>query len=132
MTWEPEVDEIKRRREMALHMGGPERVQEQHDRGKLTVRERIDLLIDPGSFRERGILGGSAVYEGSELKEFLPKRTVFGLAELDGRTVAITGEDFTARPRTGSSGVGGGPEASVSRKVLTPMRGRVPSCLRVS
>ncbi|MEE8337944.1 MAG: carboxyl transferase domain-containing protein [Dehalococcoidia bacterium] len=106
MTWEPEVEEIKRRRELALRMGGPERVQEQHDRGKLTVRERIERLIDADSFRERGILGGSARYEGSELKEFLPKRTVFGLAELDGRTIAITGEDFTARPRTGSSGVG--------------------------
>ena len=52
MTWEKEVQEIDKRREFALKMGGPEGSERQHKRGKLTVRERIDKLVDPGSFRE--------------------------------------------------------------------------------
>ena len=59
MTWQPEIEELERRRELALRMGGPERVQEQHDRGKLTIRERIDAFCDPGSFRERGVIAGA-------------------------------------------------------------------------
>ena len=50
MTWEPEIEELKRRTEMALEMGGEANTQRQHDGGKLTVRERIDRLVDPGSF----------------------------------------------------------------------------------
>lgn len=109
MTWEPEVEEIAKRRELAYRMGGEERVAEQHARGKLTIRERIATLVDEGSFRERGVLGGHGDYEGNELTAFMPKRTVFGLAKIDGRPVALSGEDFTARPASGGSGVGAGP-----------------------
>lgn len=56
MTWQPEVEELERRRQLALQMGGEERVENQHERGKLTIRERIDALVDAGSFRERGLL----------------------------------------------------------------------------
>ena len=60
MVWQPEVDDINRRREMALEMGGEDRVRDQHERGKLTIRERVDGLLDEGSFRERGVLAGNA------------------------------------------------------------------------
>jgi len=63
-VWQSEIEQIARRREMARQMGGPERVQQQHERGNLTVRERIDLLTDSGSFRERGVLSGRTERRG--------------------------------------------------------------------
>src|SRR5262249_49434352 len=56
--WMPEIEEIRRRREAALAMGGPQKVARQRDAGRLTVRERIELLADPGSFAEIGALTG--------------------------------------------------------------------------
>ncbi|MEN3353315.1 MAG: hypothetical protein V7640_1473, partial [Betaproteobacteria bacterium] len=50
MSWKPEVDELKERQRLAQQMGGPERVRRQHEGGKLTVRERIEQFLDPGSF----------------------------------------------------------------------------------
>ena len=50
MSWEPELHELRRREELARRMGGPERVARQHDSGRLTVRERIERLFDPGTF----------------------------------------------------------------------------------
>ena len=50
------VAELERRREAALAMGGPERVARHHASGRLTARERIDALVDPGSFYELGLL----------------------------------------------------------------------------
>src|SRR3970040_538961 len=96
MTWEPEVHEIERRRQLAYKMGGEERIKDQHDRGKLTVRERIEAFIDPGSLRERFVLMGSATYEDGVLKDFRSRRNVFGLARLDGRPIVVTADDYTA------------------------------------
>jgi acetyl-CoA carboxylase carboxyltransferase component len=108
MTWEPELEEIHRRRDAAYGMGGVERIADQRARGKLPVRERIDALVDPGSFLERGVLGGSADYDpDGELTEFRPKATVFGMARIDGRPVALTAQDYTARPGSGSQGESG-------------------------
>ena len=58
MTWKPEVEQIERRRAAARELGGEKAVAEQHARGRLTVRERIDRLIDPNSFHEQGPLAG--------------------------------------------------------------------------
>lgn len=57
MSWQPEVDELKRRIEMSKAIGGPENTARQHANGRLTVRERIERLIDPNPFHEVG--GGS-------------------------------------------------------------------------
>ena len=62
MVWQPEIEELKRRRAFSLEMGGEAGIAEQRRRGKLTVRERIDLLSDAGSFREIGQLTGAATY----------------------------------------------------------------------
>ena len=92
MSWSDEVEELARRRARALEMGGEERVARQHAGGRLTVRERIDALIDPGSFVELGALAGNQTDNG-----FVPSGYVGGLGRVDGRDVAIGGEDFTVR-----------------------------------
>ncbi len=113
MTWEPEIEEMKRRTELALRMGGEERIKDQHDRGKLTIRERIDGLIDPDSFKERGLFAGTGEYdESGQLTGFHPSGYVMGQARIGGRRVVVGGGDYTARPPSGSAGVrqgGGGP-----------------------
>lgn len=110
MSWEPEVEELRRRQALAQGMGGPEGIARQHARGILTVRERIDAFVDPGSFREFMGLVGSARYENGALSEFTPKASVEGMAQLDGRKVVITAGDFTVRGGSGGSGGGLGSE----------------------
>ena len=97
MPWERELDELKRRREMATVMGGVASVARQHERGKLTVRERINALLDPGSFDEVSRLAGDGQYADQELVDFTPATTVGGLGRIDGRRVIVTGTDFTIR-----------------------------------
>ena len=109
MSWEKEVQEIHRRRVAARAQGGEEGVSRQHNYGKLTVRERIDAIADPGSFREHGQLAGAAYLdEEGELESFTPANYVVGLGKIEGRSVAIGGEDFTLK--------GGSPSASGLRK----------------
>ena len=72
MSWEDEVSELRRREELAKRMGGEQKVARQHAAGRLTVRERIDALLDPDSFHEVGALAGKAQYEGAELTDFRP------------------------------------------------------------
>ena len=63
MTWEPELEEIARRRKLVSQMGGEERVARHVAAGRKPVRERIDLLLDPGSFRETGSLASKVEYD---------------------------------------------------------------------
>jgi acetyl-CoA carboxylase carboxyltransferase component len=93
--WLPEVEEIDERRRLALGLGGPERVQRQHDQGKFTIRERIEGVLDPGSFHEIGRLAGASRREDGRLVEVTPAPFIGGLGKIDGRTVAVAGEDFT-------------------------------------
>jgi len=98
MTWQPELDELKKRQALAHQMGGPDKVKRQHDGGRLTVRERIGSLVDDGSFHETGELAGLAEYdEQGELTGFLPSNCVFGRATINGRPVVVSGDDFTVR-----------------------------------
>src|ERR1051325_8052089 len=62
--WEPELAELRQRQALAREMGGKERVERQHKGGRLTVRERIDHLLDPGTFKEIGSIAGKATYDG--------------------------------------------------------------------
>ncbi len=106
MSWEPEIEEIRRRRALAARMGGDEAVARQHAGGKLTVRERIDLLLDAGSFREIGSLAGKARYENGELVEFRPSNFVFGTGRVNGRRIVVGGDDFTVRGGAQDGAVG--------------------------
>jgi acetyl-CoA carboxylase carboxyltransferase component len=98
MSWKPEVDAIRRRRELAAEHGGSEAVERQHRRGRLTVRERIDALVDRGSFREHGGIAGISESDGDgQLESFTPANAVIGVARIDGRNVVVCGDDFTIR-----------------------------------
>jgi len=108
VTWDGELDELRRREELARAMGGPERVARQHDAGRLTVRERIDRLLDAGSFEEYGALAGFAAYRDGELERFTPANSVVGTGRVAGRRVVVAGDDFTVR--------GGAADAAISRK----------------
>ena len=101
MSWQEEVDELGRRRELMRRMGGPERIKRQHDGGKLTARERVDALIDTDSFREFRSLVGESRYDGRKLADFLPKGAVEGIGKIDGRKVVISAGDFTVRGGSG-------------------------------
>ncbi len=107
MSWQNEIDELKRRADLAKQMGGAERVKRQHDNGRLTVRERIHALVDPDSFHEIGALAGKANYaEDGEITSFVPSNFVLGTATLDGRKVVIGGDDFTVRGGAADAKVG--------------------------
>ena len=106
MVWQPEIDELQRRRVFAEQMGGATGVAAQRQRGKLTVRERIELLCDAGSFQEIGQLAGAATYEDNELKHVRPSNMVIGLAELNGRKAVLTAGDFTVRGGASDAAIG--------------------------
>jgi len=108
VTWEGELEELRRREELARGMGGPERIDRQHAAGRLTVRERVDRLLDAGSFEEYGALAGFATYRAGELERFTPANSVVGTGRIDGRRVVVAGDDFTVR--------GGAADAAISRK----------------
>ena len=111
MDWQAELDELKRREAFARAMGGADKVARQHDSGRLTVRERIDRLVDAQSFHEIGAIAGVGEYdEHQRLKNVTPANCVFGRAKVDGRPVVVVGDDFTVR--------GGSADASISAKPL--------------
>ena len=111
MNWKPELDELMRREAFAREMGGADKVKRQHDGGRLTVRERIALLLDPGSFHEVGAISGKAEYDSAgDLMTLTPANCLFGRGLIDGRTVVVVGDDFTVR--------GGSADASIAAKPL--------------
>ena len=109
MTWEGEIEELRRREALSMKMGGAEKVARQHDFGKLTIRERVAAISDPGTFHEIGTLAGVASYDDDgQLADFTPSNFVFGTADIDGRPVVLSGDDFTVR--------GGSADASIGAK----------------
>jgi acetyl-CoA carboxylase carboxyltransferase component len=96
MDWRQAIDDIHYLRGLAAEMGGPERIERQHRGGRQTIRERIDRIVDPGTFIEAGPLVGAATYDAEgNLRAFTPGGYVMGVADIDGRPVAIGGDDFT-------------------------------------
>ena len=101
MSWKAEIEEVHRRRKFAEACGGPEAVAKHHAAGKLTVRERIARVLDSGSFREVGKLAGRGSYDkAGNLIGFEPAPYVMGIGRIEGRPVAIGGEDYTIRAGT--------------------------------
>src|SRR2546423_8444311 len=109
--WDREIAELRHREELARRMGGPERVERQHATGRLTVRERIERLFDPGTFHETGALAGQGTYdEVGELTDFLPANVVTGQGRIGGRRAILQGDDFTVR--------GGAADAAIWQKAI--------------
>ena len=107
--WQPELDELRRREAMAHAMGGPGKVQRQHDGGRLTVRERVQALLDPGSFHETGAIAGAAEYDDAgNLQALTASNFIFGRGRIDGQPVVVAGDDFTIR--------GGSADANIPAK----------------
>jgi acetyl-CoA carboxylase carboxyltransferase component len=111
--WENTLDDLARRRQETLGMGGPERLAKHRDKGKLDARARLEHLLDKGSFSELGTLvGGEIAADG----------IVAGSGSIDGRPVMVGAEDFTTL--AGSIGPGG--NAKRYRLAELALRNKIP------
>src|ERR1700712_4535541 len=119
--WETELAELRQRQALARNLGGKDRVARQHAGGRLTVRERIDRMLDPGSFKEIGSIAGKATYDaGGNITAFMPGNCVFGRGTVDGRPVVIAGDDFTLRGGSADASIKGKPK--MSEEIATQFR----------
>ncbi|MCK9274336.1 MAG: hypothetical protein M0P57_04520 [Syntrophales bacterium] len=100
MPFENQMDELKRRKEKALMMGGEKKIAKQHAEGKYTARERIDKVLDTDSFYEVGMLNHSDM-PGMEEKSPADSK-VGGYGRINGRPVGIVAGDFTVLGATSS------------------------------
>ena len=115
MSWEKAIEELRARERLAEKMGGEEPVARQRSRGKLTVRERVAYLADPGSFHEIGKIAGKATYnDRHELTGFSPSTSVMGRATLNAAPAVILADDFTVR--------GGAADAAIWQKMVMAIK----------
>ena len=101
-SWAPLLRDVATMRQLALDRLAPDSkdpgVERQRSRGKLTCRERIDLLLDEGSFREVGSVAGFASYdEDGNIAAFTPANHVGGWGRIEGRPAIVCADDFTSR-----------------------------------
>ncbi len=117
------VDDLHDRREKIKLGGGTEKVTAQHKKGKLTARERVDLLIDRGTFVEIGVHGRPHFSQRSmEGKEAPADGVITGWGEVEGRKVCVAAYDFTVM--AGSMGMTG--ELKVTRLREIALKQRMP------
>ena len=96
MAMDERVGELRRRKAAAKEGGGAERIGQQRAKGKLTARERIDLLLDPGTFVETDMfVEHRATDFGMEKRRIAGDGVVTGYGNIDGRTVFVFSQDFT-------------------------------------
>ncbi|MGH2746616.1 MAG: acyl-CoA carboxylase subunit beta [Actinomycetota bacterium] len=114
---------LERKKDEHRGMGGPEKIERQHGQDKLTVRERIDLLFDPGTFGELGLLAHHQSQSPSMQGKFTPADgVVTGVGEIEGRKVAVIAYDFTVM--AGSMGMVTELKATRLREIA--LRERIP------
>jgi acetyl-CoA carboxylase carboxyltransferase component len=119
----PLAEELHERRAAARLGGGQEKIDRQHAAGKLTARERIDLLVDAGTFTELGIQAGiHHAVRGLEGKQAPADGVITGYGRVDGRMVAVAAYDFTVM--AGSMGTTG--ELKVARLRELALTKRMP------
>lgn len=94
MAHEDLLAELDRRREKARRMGGAEKLAKRKSRGQLNAQERLECLVDPGSFIEIGLLGASGVFKEDEARTPRDGKLV-GFAKIEGRDIALVVNDFT-------------------------------------
>src|SRR6185312_4362605 len=119
--WGPLVGDLAKRKQRALEMGGAEQVERQRSLGKLPVRERLELLLDAGSFVEYGLLADH-MDAGIGDRYLAADGAVTGVGEIDGRPVAVAAYDFTVM--AGSMGAVG--EDKIARMRAHAVRQRIP------
>ncbi|MSQ15851.1 MAG: acyl-CoA carboxylase subunit beta [Dehalococcoidia bacterium] len=96
MTLQDKLDQLYKLREESKLGGGTRRIEQQHARGKLTARERIQVLVDPGSFEEvDSFVTHRATEFGLETQQYPGDAVVTGFAKIGGRPVSLYSEDFT-------------------------------------
>jgi propionyl-CoA carboxylase beta chain len=96
MTLDPKIQKLREMRAEAQLGGGQARVDRQHAQGKLTARERIERLLDPGTFREMDqFVTHRTVGFGIEEQKYLSDSVVTGWGQIDGRLVYVFSQDFT-------------------------------------
>lgn len=102
--WKEEYEELYKRRQMAQAMGGAEALRKHRERGRLNARERMDALLDTGSFREMGKLSGKGRYdENGRFIDMSPVNAIIGTGKIDRRTVVVSGDDYTLRAGSSES-----------------------------
>ena len=90
------LDELSQKKEAAKLGGGEKRIKSQHDKGKLTARERIELLVDEGSFDEIGMfVKHRAIDFGLDKQNYPGDGVETGFAKIEGRPIALFSQDFT-------------------------------------
>ena len=96
MAVDPRIQQLRELKEQAKLGGGPERIERQHRRGKLTARERLDLLLDENSFHELDMFVTHRCTDFEmEKKRILGDGVVTGYGTIDGRLVFVFSQDFT-------------------------------------
>lgn len=96
MTNDQKLELLQSKKEEALLGGGLKRIEAQHKKGKLTARERVELLLDPGTFEEIGMLVTHRSTDfGLEKEQYLGDGVVTGYGQVDGRLVYVFSQDFT-------------------------------------
>ncbi len=96
MTWNEAIEDLEQRRKKASLGGGRARIEAQHSKGKMTARERIEVLLDPGSFVEvDGMIESRIDDFGLDKKRVPGDGVVTGYGTIDGRQVFVASEDFT-------------------------------------
>jgi propionyl-CoA carboxylase beta chain len=96
MTLDPKLHRLQELREQSKLGGGQERIEAQHKRGKLTARERVDLLLDRGSFRELDAFVTHRTHDfGLDRQKYLADSVVTGWGTVEGRLVYVFSQDFT-------------------------------------
>lgn len=90
------IEELEKLNAKALLGGGADRIAKQHEKGKLTARERVELLLDPGSFQETGKFVQHRGHDfGLDKQKFLGDGVITGFGRIDGRLVYVFSQDFT-------------------------------------
>lgn len=121
--WQVLLDELQRRTASAAAMGSEDKIRKQHSRGRLTARERVDALLDAGSFSEYGLLAGGNHPNGSEAVP--ADGLVGGTGMIDGRGAVVLAEDFTVK----GGSIGHPNAAKRTRLVRLALERRLPLVL---
>lgn len=114
-TDNPKLEELRQKRAQSRAKGGEERIKKQHDAGRNTAYERLDILLDPGSFHEIDAYVQHTSHNfGLENQKYLGDSVVTGWGTINGRLVYVYSQDFTV--------LGGSLSEAHAQKILKIMR----------